>query len=64
MLAENILPSPERNALIQRYRYGLDVAEAAREMNVNKRSFSRYISVALRKIRSFVSDEQANKYKH
>ncbi|MFC1762427.1 RNA polymerase sigma factor [Planctomycetota bacterium] len=48
---ENELPQREARAVACRYRYDYDTAEAADEMGVNKRSFSRYLCAGLKRIR-------------
>ena len=50
-LIERQLPSREAEAVIRRHVYGDDVSEGAREMNVDTRTFSRYLSRGKGKIR-------------
>jgi RNA polymerase sigma factor (sigma-70 family) len=57
-LIEKRLSSHENKAVMQRYRYDLDIAQAAEQMNINKRSYSRYLCVALKKIRQIVDEEK------
>jgi RNA polymerase sigma factor (sigma-70 family) len=50
-LIERQLPSREAEAVILRHVYGDDVSDGAREMNVDTRTFSRYLSRGKRRIR-------------
>ncbi|KPK38521.1 MAG: hypothetical protein AMJ65_12775 [Phycisphaerae bacterium SG8_4] len=50
-LIERQLPSREAEALIRRHVYGDDISDGAREMNVDTRTFSRYLSRGKRRIR-------------
>ncbi|MHC4433475.1 MAG: RNA polymerase sigma factor [Planctomycetota bacterium] len=50
-LIERQLPPREAEAVIRRHVYGDDVSDGAREMNVDTRTFSRYLSRARRRIR-------------
>ncbi len=61
-LIEKLISTPENKAIIQRYRCGMDVSEAAKEMDVDKRSCSRYTSVALKKIRGFFNETKNRDY--
>jgi RNA polymerase sigma factor (sigma-70 family) len=49
------LPSSEAQAITLRFRNNHDIEEVAAEMNVNRRSVSRYISVGLKKMRQFLT---------
>ncbi len=60
-LIEKHLSAHENRAVTQRYRYDLNVTEAAKEMNINKRSYSRYLSVALRKTRKYLNEQKSCK---
>ena len=53
-LIESQLPKREAEVVVQRYGHDLSTAETARKMCVNKRSVSRYLSIALKKMRQFV----------
>jgi RNA polymerase sigma factor (sigma-70 family) len=50
-LIERQLPSREAEAVIRRHVYGNNVSDGAKEMNVDSRSFSRYVSRGKRRIR-------------
>lgn len=54
-LINNQLPPREAMAVLQRYLYDLNTTQAAKAMNIDKRSFSRYICVGLKKIRQAVT---------
>jgi len=53
-LIESRLPKREAEVLVQRYGHGLSITDTAEKMNVNKRLVSRYLSLALKKMREFV----------
>ena len=53
-LIESRLPKREAEVVVQRYGYGLSITDTAEKMNVNKRLVSRYLSLALKKMREFV----------
>ncbi len=50
----------EANALMYRFIHNLDIADAAEKMNINKRSFSRYLCVALKKMRRLAKKRKQN----
>ena len=50
-LIERQLPSREAEAVIRRHVYGDDVGDGARKMNVDTRTFSRYLSRGKKRIR-------------
>ena len=52
-LIERQLPPREAEAVIKRYGNDISIDDAARKMHVNKRSFSRYLCLGLKKIRHF-----------
>ena len=54
-LINNHLPHREAMAVLQRYHYDLNTTQAAKAMNIDKRSFSRYICVGLKKLREAVT---------
>lgn len=54
-LIDDHLPRREAIAVLQRYCYGQTTAEAAKAMNIDKRSFSRYLCVGMKKLREAVS---------
>lgn len=53
-LIESRLPKHEAQVVVQRYGHGLSTTDTAEGMHVNKRSVSRYLSVAMKKIRQLV----------
>ena len=57
-LIESRLPKREAEVLVQRYGHGLSIKDTAEKMNVNKKIVSRYLSVALKKMREFVPDNK------
>jgi DNA-directed RNA polymerase specialized sigma24 family protein len=50
-LIERQLPSREAEAVIRRHVHGDDVSDGARKMNVDTRTFSRYLSRGKKRIR-------------
>jgi len=54
------LPKSEAQAITLRYGQGRDISEVAKEMNVNTRTVSRYISVGLNKIRRFLKVQEVS----
>lgn len=59
-LIEKRLPDSQSRAIIFRYKYGYEIKEIAKEMHVNRRSVSRYISVGLRTIRQLLAGKRGN----
>ena len=57
-LIESRLPKREAEVVVQRYGYGLSITDTAEKMNVNKRIVSRYLSIALKKMREFVPESE------
>jgi RNA polymerase sigma factor (sigma-70 family) len=57
-LIEEVLPSSESQAVILKYKDDSSIGEVAKEMAVNKRSISKYISVGLKKVRQFVAEKE------
>ncbi|MGB2866052.1 MAG: sigma-70 family RNA polymerase sigma factor [Sedimentisphaerales bacterium] len=53
-LIESRLPKREAEVVVQRYGQGLSTTDTAENMSVNKRIVSRYLSIALKKMREFV----------
>lgn len=51
---ERRLPKREAEAVLQRYSNDLDNKEAAVRMSIKRRSVSRYLSLAIKKMREFV----------
>ena len=57
-LIERQLCLREAQAVIHRYRYGHNVADAAERMAVKKRTYSRYLCAGLKKIRALMHEEK------
>lgn len=57
-LIENRLPKREAEVVVQRYGQGLSTTDTAEKMNVNKGIVSRYLSVAIKKMREFVPENE------
>ncbi|MHC4071817.1 MAG: RNA polymerase sigma factor [Planctomycetota bacterium] len=57
-LIESRLAGREAKAVIQRYGRDLSTTDTAEQMCVHKRSVARYLTAAIRKIRSFVSGNE------
>jgi len=53
-LIESHLPKHEAEVVLQRYGQGFSTTDTAKRLQVDKRNVSRYLSVALRKIREFI----------
>jgi len=49
-LVEERLTTRETEAVLQKYRCGLNTSEAAEEMGINTRSFDRYVCVGMKKL--------------
>jgi RNA polymerase sigma factor (sigma-70 family) len=60
-LIERQLPSREAEALAERFGKGSDIGEGAKRMGVNKRTFSRYACIGVKKIRDFLSQNDGDK---
>jgi RNA polymerase sigma factor (sigma-70 family) len=60
-LIERQLPSREAEALTERFDKGSDIGEGAKRMGVNKRTFSRYACIGVKKIRDFLSQNDGDK---
>ena len=54
-LIEKRLPRSEAQAIILRYKNSYNIKEVAKQMDVDKRTISRYISVGLRKVRQLLT---------
>ena len=52
------LPRREAQAVLLRYSQNLNIGEAAKSMQINKRSFSRYLCMGLKKIREIIQKEK------
>ena len=57
LLIEGQLPIREAEAVVQRYGCNLDTTDTAQKMSVGKRTVSRYLSVAMKKIRGIVHND-------
>jgi len=57
-LIETRLPKREAEAVLQRYGRGFSTTDTAKKMHVDKRIVSRYLSLALRKMREFVPENE------
>jgi len=53
-LIESRLPKREAEAVIQRFGRGFSTKDTAERMHINERIVSRYLSVALKKMRQFI----------
>jgi RNA polymerase sigma factor (sigma-70 family) len=58
-LMTELLESYEKRAVMRRHFYGDSIAEAAKSMNVKKRTLSHYASVAIRKIKEYWSQNES-----
>jgi len=57
-IIEKQLPRREAQAVLLRYNQNLNISEAAKSMQINKRSFSRYLCMGLKKIREIIRKEK------
>lgn len=57
-LIESRLPKRQAEVIIQRYGYGLSTTDTAEKMNADKQIISRYLSVALKKMREFIPENE------
>lgn len=57
-LVESCLSKKESEAVLLRYRDTADAEQAAKAMNISKRSFVRYVSVGMKKIRAIVQSSE------
>jgi len=55
-LIESQLPKRESEAVVQRFGLGLSIADTAKKIRVDRRSVSRYLSVAVKKMREFMPE--------
>jgi RNA polymerase sigma factor (sigma-70 family) len=60
-LIESRLPKREAQVVLQRYGYGFSTTDAAKKTHTEKRSVSRYLSSALKKMRVFISQYEDEK---
>ena len=56
-IIEKQLPSREAEAVLKRYDNDISIDNAAKEMNVKKRTFSRYLCLGLKKIQQILYEE-------
>ena len=59
-LIEGRLPRSEAQAITSRFRDNFGIKEVAKQMHVNNRTVSRYISAGLSKVRQFLSVKKGN----
>ena len=59
-LVQSLLRPHEAEVIIRRYIYNQKNSDAAKEMGVKTRTFSRYICIALKKIRKYLSETNAD----
>ena len=55
-LIDRHLPHHEAKAVIERYYRGRSMEEIANEMNINKRSLSRYLCTGIKKLRKLIKE--------
>lgn len=55
---ERFLSSSESHAVTLRFKNDISIGEVAKQMAVNKRSVSRYVSVGLKKLRQFLVEKE------
>ena len=60
-LIESHLPKREAEVVLQRYGQGLSTTDTAKRMRADKRHISRYLSIALKKMREFVPQTEDEK---
>jgi RNA polymerase sigma factor (sigma-70 family) len=56
-LIERRLPKCEADVVLQRYANGLSMADTARKTHLDKRSVTRYLSLARKKMRKFIPQD-------
>lgn len=59
-LIEKQLPPREAQAVTQRYAYDIDIGQAAQNMDISRRSLSRYLCVGLKKIRQYFRENKGD----
>jgi RNA polymerase sigma factor (sigma-70 family) len=57
-LIESRLPKREAQAVLQRFGHGFSIKDTAEKMHVDERIVSRYLSIALKKMRQFVNKNE------
>lgn len=60
-LIENHLPKREAQVVLQRFGHGSSVKDTAKKMDVDKRIVSRYLSIALKRMRHFIHENEGEK---
>ena len=60
-LIESRLSKREAEVVLQRYGQGFSTKDTAKKLQVEKRNVSRYLSVALKKMREFIPQEEDEK---
>jgi len=60
-LIESRLPKREAEVVLQRYGQGLSNKDTAKRLQVDKKNVSRYLSVALKKMREFIPQTEDEK---
>jgi RNA polymerase sigma factor (sigma-70 family) len=58
-IIEKQLPSREAEAVLKRYDDNISIDNAAKEMRVKKRTFSRYLCLGLKKIQQILNEEES-----
>jgi RNA polymerase sigma factor (sigma-70 family) len=58
-MIECLLPPSESQAITLKFKNNNSIGEVAKQMAVNKRSVSRYISVGLKKLRQFLVEKES-----
>lgn len=58
---ESRLPKREAQVVLQRFGHGSSVKDTAQKMDVDKRIVSRYLSIALKRMRKSVSENEGEK---
>jgi RNA polymerase sigma factor (sigma-70 family) len=57
-LIETHLPKRQAEAVLQRYGQGINTTDTAKKMHTDKRIVSRYLSIALKKMREFIPENE------
>jgi RNA polymerase sigma factor (sigma-70 family) len=60
-LIESRLSKREAEVVLQRYGQGFSIKDTAKKLQVEKRNVSRYLSVALKKMREFIPQNEDEK---
>lgn len=59
-LIKRLLPPREAEAVVERYGHDRSIGNASKRMRVNKRTFSRYLCIRLKKIRRLFREDDTN----